>query len=340
MLGTRRHFLKSAAMLSLSTGAALSPRPAAAAPEFIFKLSNNVPESHPSNIRAREMAANIAAESKGRVELQIYPNSQLGSDTDTLSQVRSGAIDFVLLSPLILGTLVSTAQVSNIGFAFRDYDQVWSAMDGALGTYVRQKIAATSSIFAFEKIWDNGYRNVTNNIVSVGGPNDLRGLKIRVMPSPLAVSVFKAFDAAPVSLNWSETYTALQTKVVDAQENPLIILSTNKIYEVQRYCSLTRHIWDGFWCLGNSKSFARLPEDLQAIMRKHINNGATAQRADLQRLNGTLIDELKSKGMQINEVQIDPFRQKLREAGFYKQWHAKFGEETWSELEKQAGKLS
>ena len=131
--------------------------------EFTVKYGNNLPVTHPMNIRAAEMAAKIKEESKGRLDFQVYPNNQLGNDTDMLSQVRAGALDYFTLSPLILGTLVPAAQISGVGFAFKDYNQVWAAMDGDLGAHVRKQIAASSTLFAFEKIWDNGYRQMTSS---------------------------------------------------------------------------------------------------------------------------------------------------------------------------------
>lgn len=330
--------------LLVRTGAAAVPLMAGEAfaqtAEFTMKFGSNLPATHPINIRATEMAANLKAESKGRLDLQVYPNNQLGNDTDMLSQMRSGALDYMTLSPLILGTLVPAAQINGVGFAFKDYTQVWAAMDGDLGAYVRKQIAATGTIFAFDKIWDNGYRHVTNSIRPIVRPDDLKGVKLRTPPGPIWVSMFKALDASPTPLNFAEVYSALQSKVVDGQENPLAIISTAKLNEVQKYCSLTGHMWDGYWFMGNKKLFDRLPADLQALMTKHVAASALLQRADVRKLNDGLQSELKSKGMLINEAPADSFRDKLRAAGFYSDWHKKFGDEAWALLEKYTGKLS
>ena len=203
--------------------------------EFSYKYANNLPVTHPMNIRAKEMADVIHAETKGRVDIQIFPNNQLGSDTDMLSQVRSGGIEFFTLSGLILSTLIPVAAINGMGFAFPNYDAVWKAMDGDLGAYVRAQIAK-SNLVAMEKIWDNGFREITSSSKPITGPNDLKDFKIRVPVSPLWTSMFKAFGSSPTSINFSEVYTALQTKVVDGQENPLAIISTAKLYEVQKYC--------------------------------------------------------------------------------------------------------
>jgi tripartite ATP-independent transporter DctP family solute receptor len=225
------------------------PRFAHAA-EFSFKYGHNLPVTHPLHIRAQEAADRIAKESNGRVEIKIFPNNQLGGDTDMLAQVRSGGIDLFTPSALVVATLVPLAAINAVGFAFADYAQVWKAMDGGLGAHVRAALAKVR-LHAFEKMWDNGFRQTTSSNKPIDAAKDFDGLKIRVPVSPLSIAMFKALGASPTSLQFSEVYTSLQTKVVDAQENPLPIIQVAKLYEVQKYCSLTNHIWDGFWMIMN-----------------------------------------------------------------------------------------
>ena len=307
--------------------------------ELTYKYANNLPITHPMNTRAREMADAIKAETDGRVEITIFPSNQLGSDTDMLSQVRSGGIEFFTLSGLILATLVPPASINGIGFAFPDYEAVWKAMDGELGAYVRAQIAK-ANLVAMEKIWDNGFRQTTTSTKPIAGPDDFRGLKLRVPVSPLWTSMFKALEAAPASINFSEVYTALQTKVVDGQENPLAIISTAKLYEVQKYCSLTNHMWDGFWFLANRRAWERLPDNLRTIVAKHVNAAGEKERGDVAKLNASLQEELAGRGMVFNRPDIAPFRDKLRKAGFYAEWKGKYGDEAWAILETFTGKLS
>ena len=307
--------------------------------QFTYKYANNLPETHPMNVRAREMAAAIKQETNGAFDLQIFPYSQLGSDTDTLSQIRAGGIEFFTLSGLILSTLVPAASINGMGFAFPDYDTVWKAMDGDLGVYVRDQIAKTN-LMALEKIWDNGFRQTTTSSRPINTPDDFRGMKLRVPPSPLWTSMFKAFDAAPASINFNEVYSALQTKIVDGQENPLAIISTAKLYEVQKYCSLTNHMWDGFWFLANKEAWNRLPESMRAIVARNINAAALKERDDVAKLNANLQQDLAGKGLVFNKTDAAAFRDKLRAAGFYSEWKGKYGDEAWSILEKSVGKLT
>jgi len=291
------------------------------------------------NIRGREMAELVKNESKGRMEIQIFPNNQLGTDTDMLSQLRSGAIQFFNLSPGILQILVPNSFISGIGFAFKDYNQVWAAMDGDLGAYVRAEIAK-KGLRAFEKILDNGYRQTTTSTKPIKTPDDFKGMKLRVPPSPLWTSLFKALGASPASINFAEVYTALQTKTVEGQENPLAIIDTARLYEVQKYCSLTNHMWDGFWPLANQEAWDKLPKDLQEIVTRNMNATTVKQRADTKKLNDTLRTELSKKGLIFNTVNPDLFRNALRKAGFYAEWRKKFGEEAWLLLEKYVGRIS
>jgi tripartite ATP-independent transporter DctP family solute receptor len=339
MAMSRRRFLVTAASTFLA-GAVGAPFVARAQqPQWTYKYANNLSETHPMNVRARDMAAAIKQETNGRFDLQVFPSSQLGSDTDTLSQVRSGGVEFFTLSGLILSTLVPAASINGMGFAFPNYDSVWKAMDGDLGGYVRAQIAK-ANLFAMEKIWDNGFRQTTTSTKPVQTPDDFRGMKLRVPPSPLWTSMFKAFDASPASINFNEVYSALQTKIVDGQENPLAIIATAKLYEVQKYCSLTNHMWDGFWFLANQRAWQSLPDDVRAIVARNVNAAGVKEREDVAKLNATLQQELAGKGLVFNQPDQSPFRDKLRSAGFYTEWQAKYGDEAWGLLEKSVGKLA
>jgi tripartite ATP-independent transporter DctP family solute receptor len=290
-------------------------------------------------VRGNEAVARILEATGGRVEIQIFPNNQLGSDTDMLSQLRSGAIDLFTLSGLILSTLVPAASINGIGFAFKNYDQVWRTMDGKLGEYVRSEIAKRGLI-AMDRIWDNGYRQTTTSTKPIRSPEDFRGLKLRVPVSPLWTSMFTAMGASPASINFSEVYSALQTKIVDGQENPLALIDSAKIYEVQKFCTMTNHMWDGFWLLANRRSFERLPKDAQEIVARELNKSALDQRTDIAKLNSELRGKLSGAGLAFNDVDPAPFRETLTKNGFYTEWRGKYGDAAWRILEDAVGGLS
>jgi len=308
------------------------------AAEFSWRYANNNVVQHPMNVRLREAVERIREQSSGRMDIQIFPNSQLGGDTDMLSQLRTGAIQLFNLSGLILSVFVPLASINGLGFAFKDYDQVWSAMDGKLGELIRAAVAK-SGLYAFAAMWDNGYRQVTSSTHPISAPEDLRGFKIRVPVSPLWTSMFKAFGASPASININEAYSAMQTRIVEGQENPLALIDLYKFYEVQKFVSLTNHMWDGFWTLANGRVWAGLPKDLQDIVERNLNAAAKLERADVAALNASLQGALAQKGMAFNATDADKFRAALRSAGFYAEWKQKYGAEAWGVLESQVGAL-
>ena len=191
----------------------------------------------------------------------------------------------------------------------------------------------------FEKIWDNGFRQITSSTRPILTPADLKGFKIRVPVSPMWTSMFTALGASPVGINWNEVYSALQTRIAEGQENPLSVIELFKIYEVQKYLSMTNHMWDGFWFLANGDAWRKLPKDLQDIVTRRVNEAGMKQRADLEALNKNLAKTLVGHGMDIRTPDTEPFRMQLRNAGFYKEWKQKYGDAAWAVLARYAGEL-
>ena len=331
---TRRQILAGASALPLFS--ILTHRADAA--EFELKYATGQDPTHPVNLRAKEALDRIREATSGRVNIKLFPANQLGSDTDLLAQVRNGSVEFFNLSSLILSTFVPVSGITSVGFAFKNYDDVWKAMDGELGAYIRAEIAKTP-IFTVSKIWDNGFRHVTSSAREIKSPAELKGFKVRVPAAPPLTSLFQALEAAPSPINFNEVYTALQTKVVEGQEHPLAIIATARLYEVQKSCSLTGHVWDGYWVLGNKRAFQKLPADVQQIITREIDKSATDQRADVAKLNGNLTTDLKAKGLNFFNVPQEDFRKKLASTSFYSDWKSKYGAAPWELLEKVSGKL-
>ncbi len=332
---TRRSLLASATAV---TALAALPRKARAA-EFEYKMGHSSPEGDPFHHRLLEVSARIAKESGGRMTLTIFPNSQLGGDNDLLSQCRGGAIEFCQPAGLILASVLPLTSIDGMGFAFKDYSQVWPALDGDLGAYVRSQIQARAGLVPMERIWDLGFRQITNTARPINTVGDLAGMKIRVPGAPALVSLFKALGAYPVSMQFAEVYTSLQTHVVDAVEPPLSNVEFAKFYEIAKYCSLTRHVWNGYWICANPEAWNRLPPDLRDLVAHIFNEVALLERADVAERDRTLRGYLEGKGMVFNVAETDGFRQKLRDAGFYTEWRKQIGDEAWTLLEKHVGKL-
>ncbi|HQT43134.1 MAG TPA: TRAP transporter substrate-binding protein [Halothiobacillus sp.] len=333
---TRRFALQAGAALPL---VGILTHQAQAAAQFTYKLATGQAPSHPVNVQAKAASARILEATGGRLQIDVFPAAQLGTDAQLLSQVRLGGVQFINLASSVLATYVPTAGIVNVGFAFNNYDQVWKAMDGELGTFISAQIGK-AGLMTVGQSWDNGFRQITSAVKPIKNPADLKNFKIRVPPAPMLTSVFQALGAYPTPIDFSEVYTALQTHLVDGQENPLAIIDTAKLYEVQKYCSLSSHVWDGYWILGNPAAFKALPADIQAIVLKEFNQSALAERQASQELSTSLQTKMAAAGLTFIDVDKPKFRNALSASGFYATWKQKFGDQAWGLLEKTVGQLS
>ncbi|MCP1851754.1 tripartite ATP-independent transporter DctP family solute receptor [Bradyrhizobium sp. USDA 4541] len=334
---TRRRVLGTG---SAALAATMFGKRAVAAAEFDFKLGVNTPETHPLTIRLTEAAKAVGAQSSGRVNITVFANSQLGGDPEMLSQVRAGGIELLAAPSMTLSTLVPLSGLPSIGFAFQSYDQVWAAMDGGVGDLVREAITKTG-VVPLKKVWDNGFRQITSSSSrQLNSVDDLKGFKIRVPVTALLTSLFSGLGALPSSISYSELYSALQTHIVEGQENPLAQVSTGKLYEVQKFCALSNHCWSGYWILGNRRAMAGVPPDLLELINAAFDAAAVKERTDLVEMDRSLQAELTEKGMTFNKPDPVQFRAALVKAGFYTQWQKTYGADAWAALEKYTGKLT
>jgi tripartite ATP-independent transporter DctP family solute receptor len=334
---SRKRFITGAAAAAAGL-AGLAPRRSRAARAVVLKFGVDLATDHPTTIGAIAAGKQIEDATKGRIKVQVFPNSQLGNDTNMLSELRSGAMQMMGIGDNILATLVPSAAIDNIGFAFKDSQTAWNALDGAVGDPVRADIVK-AGLHPMHRIWDEGFRQVTSSTKQIKTPEDLAGFKIRVPPSPISVDLFRALGAAPVTLNISELYTALQTHVVDGQENPLGNIYTQKLFQVQKYCSLTNHMWVGYWMLMNGTVWNGLAPADQKIIEDAFNAQALVQREANEKLDASLEAKLKAEGMAFYQPDLAAFRAALAKSSFYRDWKAKFGPDLWAALEKVTGPL-
>ncbi|MGB8267050.1 MAG: TRAP transporter substrate-binding protein [Candidatus Velthaea sp.] len=309
----------------------------ARAADFAYKYASNVSIDHPLNVYMKLCWEAVRAQTQGRLDVQMFPNNQLGGDTQALAQLRSGALQFFTLDGGILGSVVPVAQIQGVGFAFKDSADAFAALDGALGDYVRAQIAA-AGIYVHPKMWENGMRQITSSTHPIKDADDLNSFKIRTPPGALWVDLFRSLGASPTPINFSEVYTALQTHVVDGQENPYAIIDTARLFEVQKYLSVTNHMWSAYHFLGNKDAWAALPPDVRAIAERNLTRFALLQRRDTALRNASLAEKLGRRGMLLNTAATAGFRGKL--GGFYKKWAAEFGPTAWGLLEAHSGKLA
>jgi tripartite ATP-independent transporter DctP family solute receptor len=320
-------------------GAATILRWPANAAEFSYKLGSSSPMEHPAMARSKEAAEKIKQESNGRMEITIYPNSALGGDTAMISQVIAGALEMYILPIDLLAPRNPVCGITGVGFAFANYDHVWAAMDGDLGNMLRG-VAEQMGLYCLDKGLDHGFRQITTRTKPITSPADLRGFKIRLPVAPYLISLFRHLGASPTAINFNEVYSALQTGVVDGQENPLVLIDTAKLYEVQKYCSLTNHVWAGFHVSFATGAWKRLPPDLQEIVHRNFSAAALAERQDFVAMTATEQKNLVAKGLTFNAPDTKPFREVLAKNGFYPEMKKTAGDKAWGLLEKYVGPLT
>ncbi len=331
---TRASFLMSSAGAFATIAFVRAPARAA---QFSFRTGCNQAVDHPLSIAMRDMCAAIKADTAGRLDIGFFPNNQLGGDTAMLTQLRSGALQMMTLDGGILSGVVPVAAIQSVGFAFKTPQDALAAYDGALGAYIRNDIES-KGIHVFDNVWENGMRQITTSTKPIKTLADLGNFKIRTPSSKISLDLFAALGASPTPINFSELYTALQTRVVDGQENPPANIMASRFYEVQKYLSLTAHQWSSYWLLMNGDAWKSLPPDIQTIVAKNAAIAARKERTAVIAANTSLVSVLKQKGMEVNEADRDSMRAQL--GGFYKQWKGEFGDKAWSLLESVTGKLS
>ena len=301
--------------------------------------------STPVNVRLKEAFAKIRVETNGELDIKHYPDSQLGSDPALIPQVRLGAAprdDDDRRRPGS-DSLVPVAAIENAPFAFPNYETAWRAFDGDLGKIVRAALM-TVGMYVFEHPYDNGLRQFTTSVKLRSAASTIcrvcgfRVPHIAVSHRRVSLDGRLADCRSPTT----ELYTALQTHVVDGQETPLVSVESDRFFEVQKYCSLTNHMWGAFWVFVNKAKWDSLTPKLQDVMVRNVNAFAFLQPAkdDERQLDVTLVDKLTRQGMSINKVDGSSFKAKLRASGFYRTWRNEWGAAAWSALEKYSGPLA
>jgi tripartite ATP-independent transporter DctP family solute receptor len=275
--------------------------PAFGKDSYKIKVAYVVPETQSTHIAAKDVFKKYVEEkSGGRIRVELYPNGQLGGDRQAIEAVQLGTIQMTIPAVAVLSGFEPKFQVFDLPFLFRDKKAAYAALDGALG----QKLNALLLPIGLRNLAyaENGFRNITDNRGPIHKPEDLKGLKIRTMENPVHIATFKCLGANPTPMSFGELYTALQQKTVDAQENPIPLIYTTKFYEVQKYLTLSGHVYAATALLMNDKFFAGLPKDLQKIVQEGAERYRTEQRKMSDRQDREMLAQLKKAGMEINEL--------------------------------------
>jgi tripartite ATP-independent transporter DctP family solute receptor len=302
---------------------------------FHYRLGLNQPAASPSARRMAELGTAIGAATGGRLTVDVFPESRLGPDPQMFADVQSGKLEF-FVSGATLGGIAPASALPMMPFAFDGLDSVFAALDGGLGDLIRGQLAK-AGLHAFRRSMLNGFHHMTTSVRAIDTVDDFKGLKIRSPGGELSADFFRTIGAEAGMVPFSGMYDALKAKTFDGQSDPLGVVQSLKLYEVQTHLSLTGHWWSGFTILCNGNAWAALPRDIQEIVETEAEKAALAQRRDVAAINETGAKTLEGLGMIVNTADSTGIRARLGD--FYARWQAKFDSATWRRLTAHAGGL-
>lgn len=296
-----RLFLK-AALLCATVGTTLA-LPLAAQAQTKLRFAHAGPETSSQHLAALEFAKTVKERSQGKLEVQVFPGSQLGNDASVIGGVRGGSIDLMMAGSGNFAGLNSRFEVLDIPFLFRDRDHAYKAVDQQVGQELSKALEPSGlKQLAF---WEVGFRSITTKNRAVRTPADVKGLKIRTQPNPVHLQAWKLLGSNPVPMPLGELYGALESGAVDAQEHPIEITHSAKFYEVQKHLTLTRHAFTAMPVVLNKAKFDGLTPDLQKVLLDAAQDAKLFQRALNQKNEAAIIADLRKSGMSVIE-NFDP----------------------------------
>ena len=272
-----------------------------------LKIGVSTGESDPRNIAAKAFADEIAEKTGGQVTAVVYPSGELGGDSDMIDALSmgNGKIDIVISDASNFSPYEPTMGISAMPFLFDDFDTAWAFMDSDIEAAAEEKLIASNiRVLAH---YDNGFRCVTNSIGPVNSPADMNGLLIRTPENPIIMATMDALGANAQPLAFSELYEALKQGTYDAQENPIPVIYNNKLYEVQKYLSVTNHIYSGMCFAISENTWKKLTPEQQEIVKAAAESSAKSDRESNRQQTEDLISKLEEAGMIINYPDLEPF---------------------------------
>ena len=268
-----------------------------------LKLGHVAAETEPYHIAAVKFAELVEEQTNGMVKINIFPNSQLGGQRDMVEGLQMGTVDICLTTSAVLANFVPTSQVIELPFIFRNREHVYSVVDGPLAQEIYK--GAADKKLKILSTWENGFRNITNNVRPVSTPADMNGIKIRVMENQMYIDMFNALGANPVPIARSELFTALQQGTVDAQENPMGQIYTSRFYEVQDFVTLSGHTYSPEVVVFSLKSWDKIPSEYQSIIQNAAEEARDYCRQMKIEKDKEYIEAVKKEGMQVTELTLD-----------------------------------
>ncbi|AMO24666.1 TRAP transporter substrate-binding protein [Ramlibacter solisilvae] len=268
-------------------------------------LGHGAAPGNPRHEAAVLFADRVKAKTNGRIEVQVAHSAQLGDDAAMVTALRTGSLDISANSQGAMANVVPEYAALGLPFLFSDVQKAWQMLDGPVGEELTKRTAAKGMVVL--GYWDNGIRHVTNSKRAIKSPADIKGLKIRTPPDTMTVDIMQALGADTQQIKFAELYVALQQGVVDGQENPLANIASAKLYEVQKYLSLTGHKYEANPFVMGKRSWDRLSPGDQKIVMEAAAEATQMQRKLSKEADDKLLAELKSKGTQVETVDRKAF---------------------------------
>lgn len=292
--------MKTRTLFKLALGALAVCAGLSAQAQTRIRFAHAGPETASQHLAALEFARLVKERSKGQLEVQVYPGSQLGNDSTVLGAVRGGTIDMMMAGSGNFSGLVSRYEVLDIPFLFRSPAHAYGTVDGDVGQGLAKELEAHGlKQLAF---WEVGFRSITTKNRPVRTPDDVRGLKIRTMPNPIHIQAWKLLGSNPLPMPLGELYQALESGAVDAQEHPVDITHAAKFYEVQKHLTMTRHAFTAMPVVFSKQKFDALKPELQKVLLDSAGDARLFQRAANQRNEAAIIADLRKHGMTVQET--------------------------------------
>ncbi len=291
--------------LALALTLAVAATQAMAQAPIKLTLGHGAAPGNPRHEAAVLFADKVKEKTGGRIEVQVAHSSQLGDDAAMVTALRSGSLDMSANSQGTVANAVPEYAALGMPFLFSNIEQAWKVLDGPVGEELAKRTAAKNMIVL--GYWDNGIRHITNNKRAIKQPADLKGLKIRTPADAVTIDIMQALGADAQQIKFSELYVALQQGVVDGQENPLTNIMSAKLFEVQKFLSLTGHKYESTPFLMGKRAWDRLSATDQKAIKDAANEATQLQRRLSKEADEKLLTELKSKGVTVDTVDRAPF---------------------------------
>lgn len=283
--------------------------------EYVIKFAHVVNPSTAKGKAAEKFKELIEERTDGQITVEVFPDSQLGSDREILEQMQSGAVQMNAPFTGVLPSFSKEYEVFDLPYLFENRDHAYEATNGELGSMLGEKLKSQGlHVLGF---WDGGFKHLTNSVRPIETPKDLSGLKIRTSQSPLLITQFKAVNASGVSIDFAELYTALQTGTADGQENPLSNVISKRLYEVQDYITLSEHGYMGYVLTISDKFYQDLPDNLKSDINEVAKEVTEWQWKESIADDEEYMKTLKESGIEITELtteQKQAFKVAMEEA--------------------------